>query len=260
MWHAVLVTGVLCAGMLPAALGQYIQNDQYYVGDDGSVHVVGEVVNDLDLPLAGVSVQVTLVDGDGNPIFADETDSLVNTIMPSMKGPFDLVLAAEDQVPEVRDGEKISYVLGLDYDFATPKNQVIDITESELSRDRHGNLIVAGTVTNRGEITANMISVVTTLYDNQDNVAAVALVHPKPDYLRAGESAFFVVTVPDKMHVAEIGRYAAVAESEEYAAVPEFPVGTIVLLVAMFVIYVAVTRLVRVPMIGLISAADARRA
>ncbi|MCE2498122.1 MAG: FxLYD domain-containing protein [Nitrosopumilaceae archaeon] len=247
------------------AFAQTIENDRHYTGDDGSLHIVGEIVNDLKVPLRGASVQATIYDGDGNVVLTSDADSLVNVIMPGMRGPFDIMLENGGQIPKevVGRGDSAShlpYALKLDYDFADPKRQVIDVTGSEITRDRHKNLIITGTVANGGEITANMISIVATIYDDTGSVAAVTRVHTEPDYLRAGESAFFVVSVPDKEHAADATRYHLVAESEEYAAVPEFPIGTVLLLAGTFSAYVAATRLAssRLPMTGLIAAANPR--
>ncbi len=224
-------------GITPLAFGEaYIENDQKYVGDDGSLHIVGEIKNDLEIPLNQISVLVTLFDESNNQIATKETSSLVNTIMPGMKGPFDLILTnGEAKVTE-------SYSLELDYKVSSPKSQVIDISDSELSRDNHNNLMITGTVTNKGEITANTVAIIATLYDKEGKVAAVSKVHPEPDYLRAEDNAFFLVSIPDKSQTSQIDEYTLIAESEEYAAVPEFPIGTVVLLVATLSAYIGITR------------------
>ncbi len=240
------------------AFAQIIENDQYYIGDDGSLHVVGEIINDLDVPLSRAVVHVSIYDENENTIFEKETSSLVNTIMPGMRGPFDLIITNIDITEYTMQNNEIKYIFDLDYDFATPKRQVIDILESEMSRDRHGNWIITGMVVNKGEITANTISVVATIYDDTRNVAAVTRVHTEPDYLGAGESTFFAIAIPDKTHTIDAATYDLVAESEEYAAVPEFPIGTVILLVATFSAYVLVTRLVKLPMTNLISATNVK--
>ena len=224
-------------GITPLAFGEvYIENDQKYVGDDGSLHIVGEIKNDLEMPLNQISVLVTLFDESNNQIATKEASSLVNTIMPGMKGPFDLILTnGEAKITE-------SYSLELDYKVSPPKSQVIDISDSELSRDNHNNLMITGTVTNKGEITANTVAVIATLYDKEGKVAAVSKVHPEPDYLRAEDNAFFLVSIPDKSQTSQIDEYTLIAESEEYAAVPEFPIGTVVLLVATLSAYIGITR------------------
>ena len=228
---------IIFAGLIPLAFGEvFVQNDQQYIGDDDALHIVGEIINNLEFPLNQINVHVTLLDEDGYLITTKETSSLLNTIMPGMKSPFDLVLT-DNEAKKTK-----SYSLELDYKVSPPKNQVIDITESEMSRDNYNNLMITGTVTNRGDITANTVAVIATLYDNEGNVAAVSKVHPEPDYLRAGDYAFFVVSIPDKIQTSGINDYTLIAESEEYAAVPEFPVGTFVLLVGTLSAYIGITR------------------
>ena len=213
-----------------------IQNDQSYVGDDSSFHVVGEIQNNLDSPISQVTVLVTLYDENGQTVVTKETGTLVNTINPQMKGPFDFVFTRIN--PTIVE----SYSLDMDYSISNPKGQVIDITSSEITRDNHNNLIISGTVENNGEITANTVAVIATLYDRQGNVAAVSRIHPEPDYLGSQEDAFFIVAVPDKNQISEISDYIIVAESEEYAAVPEFPIGSLALLAGSVSAYIGISR------------------
>ena len=223
--------------MIPLAFGEaYIQNDQKYIGDDGAIHIVGEIKNNLEVPLNQITVLATLLDENMQAIATKETSSLVNTIMPEMKGPFDLVFT-KNEAKKIK-----SYSLELDYKISPPKNQVIEITKSELSRDNHNNLLISGTVINRGDITANTMAITATLYDKDGNVAVVSRVHPEPDYLRAEDKAFFLVPIQDKSQTGDINDYTVIAESEEYAAVPEFPVGTLVLLGGAFSAYIGVVR------------------
>ncbi|MFB5604508.1 MAG: FxLYD domain-containing protein, partial [Candidatus Nitrosomaritimum aestuariumsis] len=154
-----------------------IQNDQQYIGDDGAFHVVGEIQNNLEMPLNQVRVFVTLYDENQEIISTKETQTLVNTIMPEMKGPFDFIFS------DLKPNEIKSYSLDFEYSISDPKGQVIAITSSELTRDNFNNVIISGTVENNGENTANTVAVIATLYDREGNVAAVSRVHPEPDYL-----------------------------------------------------------------------------
>ena len=222
---------------IPSAFAQVtIQNDQHYIGDDKSFHVVGEVQNNLEFPLNQVNVFVTLYDENNNVVMTKETRSLVNTIMPDMRGPFDFIFT------DINPEQIKSYSLDLDYSISEPKSQVIEITSSELSRDNHNNLIISGTVENNGDITANTVAVIATLYDRNGNVVAVSRIHPEPDYLSSEEDTFFVVSVLDKSQISEITDYTIVAESEEYAAVPEFPFGSLILLASSVSAYIGITR------------------
>ena len=229
-----------------------IQNDQSYIGDDGVYHVVGEIQNNLESPLNQVSVAVTLFDEEKNVLISKETRSLVNTIMPEMRGPFDLIFS------NINPEQIKSYSLDLDYSISEPKGQVISITSSELSRDNHDNLIVSGTVENNGDITANTVAVIATLYDRNGNVAAVSKTHPEPDYLGSEDDTFFAVTVLDKNQNSEITAYSVIAESEEYAAVPEFPFGSMILLVISVSAYIGITRYSNRIITNLISATNPR--
>lgn len=234
---------------IPSAFAEVtIQNDQHYIGDDGIFHVVGEIQNNLESPLNQVNIFVTLYDENKNIIITKETRSLVNTIMPDMRGPFDVIFT------DINSEQIKSYSLDFDYSISEPKGQVIDITSSDISRDNHNNLIISGTVENNGEITANTVAVIATLYDRYGNVAAVSRIHPEPDYLSSEEDTFFVISVLDKNQISEVTDYTIVAESEEYAAVPEFPFGSLILLASSVSAYIGITRFSNRVIANLISA------
>lgn len=212
-----------------------IQNDQQFFGDDGTLHIVGEIQNDFNAPVNQIEILASLY-SDGVLVNTVKKSPMLNTIMPEMKNPFD-VLISGDIASKIDE-----YALKVIYEIAEPKSQVIDITNSDFSRDNFDNLMITGMVTNKGETTANTIVVVATLYDKNGNVAAVSKTHVEPDYLRANDESFFFVPVPDKIESNSIVDYSLVAESEEYTAVPEFPLGSLVLLSASVSVYLVLTR------------------
>jgi hypothetical protein len=212
-----------------------VDNHQQFFTNDGALHIVGEIQNQLDVPINQVDIHVTMYSG-SEVVDTLSTNLLVNTIMPGMKGPFEIVVLRQD-------AKKVdNYSFETEYKVSQPKNQVIDITESEISRDNFGNLMITGMVVNRGEFTANAISVVATLYDEEGNVAAVLTSQTKPDYLRSNDEAFFLVSVTDKSQANMVADYSLIAESEEYAAVPEFPLGSILFLTGSVSAYVLLTK------------------
>ena len=165
-----------------------IENDQYYVGNDGTIHIVGEILNDSDKPLNQVNILATLYSGD-SIIHQTNSETLTNVIMPGMKGVFDIIIT------ENIDGID-RYVLDLDYKITNPKSQVIEITSSELRYAQFDNIVIKGTVANNGDITANMVKVIGTLYDRDGNVVAVSQIIMEPDYISANGESFFLITVP----------------------------------------------------------------
>jgi hypothetical protein len=170
--------------------------------------------------------------------------------MPGMKGPFDIIILGEKT--KLID----NYSLELDYKITDPKNQVIEITTSKINRDNLDNLFITGTVANQGEITANTVTVVATLYDRDGKVVAVSKTHTEPDYLRASDETFFLVSLPDKFQANEVVDYTLVAESEEYAPVPEFPLGTLLLLASSVSVYILFTRYSSRVITNLVSASN----
>lgn len=223
--------------VIPEAWAQVsIQNDQKYIGDDAALHIVGEIYNGFTAPLNQIEVKVALYSSNNQKVDEISTTPLLNTIMPGMKAPFDLVITGENAK------NVDSYLLDVNYMMSYPKNQVIEITSSEYNHDKFDNAVISGKVANRGDITANTVVVVATLYDLDGNVVAVSKTHAEPDYLRTNDEMFFFVTIPDKAQASKAVDFALAAESEEYSAVPEFPLGSIILLASSVSAYILFTK------------------
>ncbi|MED5542886.1 MAG: DUF3426 domain-containing protein, partial [Thermoproteota archaeon] len=166
--------------LIQPAFGEIIvENDQTYIGSDGMMHIVGEIKNDLKSPVNKIKITAILTDENG--IVIDEINGKImsNILMPGMKGSFDII------TNERNIRESFDYDLGFEYKLAAPKNQVIEVVSSEMKRDQLDNLIISGTIENNGEITANMINIVATLYDRDGKVLTVSKVQTQPDFLRA---------------------------------------------------------------------------
>jgi len=212
-----------------------IQNDQQFFSDDGSLHIVGEIKNNFNAPINQIKIDATLY-SKGILVDTKQISPMLNTVMPEMKNPFDIIIVGDI----ARDIDE--YSLSVSYKITEPKSQVIDITTSDFSRDNFNNLMITGTVAKKGEITANTIVVVATPHDKNGNVAGVSKTHVEPDYLRANDESFFFVPVPDKIQSIPIVDYSIAAESEEFTAVPEFPFGSMILLASSVSVYVVLTR------------------
>ena len=213
-----------------------IENDQTYIGNDGIMHIVGEIKNDSKSPVNKIKIIATIVDVNGKVLEKIDGKVLTNIIMPGMTGSFDII-ANEKKVDNILD-----YDLGIEYKLAAPKNQVIEIVSSEMKRDQLNNLIISGIIENNGEITANMINVVATLYDRDGRVLTVSKIQIQPDFLRAGEESHFLVPIYEKNQSMNVADYSIIAESDEYAAVPEFPLGSGALLIISVSSYVIFSR------------------
>ena len=223
--------------LIPPAFGEIIvQNDQTYIDDDDILHIVGEIRNDSKSPLNKINILAVLIDENGNEVNKIHGKIMSNILMPGMKGSFDII--TNERILD----DRLGYDLEFDYKIAAPKSQVIEIVSSELTRDQLNNVVISGTIENNGEITANMINVVATLYDRDGKVLTVSKVQTQPDFLRAGEESHFLVPIYEKNQSLNAVDYTIIAESDEYAAVPEFPLGTGALLIISVSSYVIFSR------------------
>lgn len=234
---AYLLAIVAFSIIIPTASAEvFVKNDQKFLDSSDSMHIVGEIQNNLQSALNQVKVDITLYDSEGKIIGKKTIKSLVNTIMPTMSSPFSLVVSPNE-------AQNIaSYSTDLDYNVIVPKSQVIDVVSAEILQDRFDNYVINGRITNNGEITANAISVVATMYDDNGRVIAVSKDNIEPDYLRADHTTSFVLPIHDLKEKVIINDYSIIAESEEYAAVPEFPIGSMVLLAGSVSSYIVLTR------------------
>ena len=223
--------------LIQPAFGEIIvQNDQMYIGNDGVLHIVGEIQNNSKSPLNKIEILALLTDENGNEIDKIDGKIMSNILMPGMKGSFDII------TNEKNLNENFSYQLDFEYKLAAPKSQVIDIVSSELTRDQLNNVVISGTIENNGEITANMINVIATLYDRDGKVLTMSKVQTQPDFLGVGEENHFVIPIYEKNQSINAVDYTIIAESDEYAAVPEFPFGTGVLLIISVFSYIVFSR------------------
>ena len=220
----------------PAFADVFIQNDQPYIDDDGTLHIVGEIENNTNVPLNQIKITAKLLDGDGFQIGQISGETTTNVLMPGMNSGFDIIITGYDLHAIT------NYDLEFDYKITDPKNQAIEIISSELKNDGQGNLVISGMLENLGENTANMINVIATLYDRDGNVVAISNIRLQPDFLRAGDSTFFIVPIYEKSQAVHVVDYTLIAESDEYAAVPEFPLGSGALLIASVSSYIILSR------------------
>ena len=212
------------------------QNDQKYIDNDGLLHIIGEIENNSKVPLNQIQISATLIDENDANIGEIVNSTISNIIMPEMKGAFDIL------IQDVNGEEIKDYKLNLQYKIAQPKNQVIEISSSVLTKDNHNNTVITGILENQGDNTANMIKVIATLYDRDGNVTTVSQIYTKPDFLRAGDSNSFIIPFHEKSQSIHAVDYSIVAESDEYATVPEFPLGSGLLLVVSVSTYVLFSR------------------
>ena len=157
---------ILLVFTIPGAFADvYIDNEYKYIENDGTLHIVGEIINESNKPINQVEVNAVFYH-DGNAVYHTSTENLTSIIMPEMKGAFDLTVIEYI-------GDIDHYTLDLSFKIAQPKEQVIEITSSEFTHGPVDNISIQGTVANNGVITANMVKVIATLYDRDGNLSLI---------------------------------------------------------------------------------------
>ena len=214
----------------------FIENDQQYIDDDQLLHIVGEITNYSDKPISQIEISATTLSTDNHEIETIHTNIPSHTIMPGMKAGFDILFPKTDTILVN------NYELDFKYKISSGKNQVIEIISSDITKDSLNNVAIVGTISNKGEITANMIKVVATLYDRDGNVITVLKTQTQPDFLEPDDKNFFILPIFDKDHASRMVDYNISAESDEYTVVPEFPLGSSILLAVSVSSYIILTR------------------
>ncbi|HSB57920.1 MAG TPA: FxLYD domain-containing protein [Nitrosopumilaceae archaeon] len=213
-----------------------IINDQQYVNEDGTLHIVGEIANNTPVALNQIVVTATFYDIHDKILGRMTTDSILDTIMPGKKSPFDLI-STDNIIPQI-----YRYSLNTEYKPAEFKTESLEILSSNAKRDMLDNFIISGTITNHDQRTANSIIVIATLYDKEGKVVATGRSYTEPEYLKAGGITPFLVSVNDKAQSQKATNYSLMIESEEYTAVPEFPLGSGVIMLLSVISYVVLAK------------------
>jgi hypothetical protein len=213
-----------------------IINDQQYIGEDGVFHIVGEIENNASVPLNQVVVTATFYDINDKVLDTVNTNSILQTIMPGTKGPFDLIHVNNLASQIYR------YSLNIAYKPTEHKTGSLEILSSNAKHDMLDNFFISGTIINHDQRTANTIVVIATIYDKDGRVLATGKTYTEPEYLKGGGITPFLVSIPDKSQSQKAADYSLTVESEEYTAVPEFPLGSGIILSLSVIAYVMLTR------------------
>ncbi len=213
-----------------------IVNDQQYVNEEGVLHIVGEIANNTPVPLNQIVVTATFYDLHDKILGMMTADSILETIMPGKKSPFDLIFT-NNIIPQI-----YRYSADIKYKPAEYKTESLEILSSNAKRDMLDNFIISGTITNHDQRTANSIVVIATLYDKEGKVVAASKSYTEPEYLKAGGIIPFLVSVHDKSQSQKATNYSLMIESEEYTAVPEFPLGSGIILLLSVISYVVLSK------------------
>jgi len=203
----------------------------------GLYHVIGEVQNTGDGALWLVKITATFYDSAGAVVATDFTFTMLWILHPGQKSPFDILLS------DIAQSAKVDhYELEISYEQYESLPVGLEILSHSKYEDSIGYIHVVGEIKNIGDRDAHMVFIAATFYDSSGKVAGVAYTFSHPANLTAGQKApFEVLLEKDPVGKRVVATYVLEAQSEEYNIIPELPLATLILPIAIL-LAVAVLR------------------
>ena len=94
-----------------------VENDQTYIGNDGIIHIVGEIKNDSKSPVNKIKIIATLIDEDGKVLDTINGKIMSNIIMPGMKGSFDIITNEKNITSMGNASKKLAYEFDINKNY-----------------------------------------------------------------------------------------------------------------------------------------------
>ncbi len=164
-----------------------------WVDQNGGFVVVGQVVNNAPLALEFVRITAQLYDADGNRLAEQDDFVSSDLVLPGEYTPFSIVFSDGLPPGTVRYDLHASarYADYAARSFYGPQNFAIT---SEANFDLNGLLVVSGQVRNEGNLTASLVKVIVTIFDEQQRVIATDTTLVDLQRLAPGEASSYNVT------------------------------------------------------------------
>jgi hypothetical protein len=163
-------------------LGLMGTND--YTDDLGSLHIVGEVHNDMIYNVDQIRVRITFYDGAGGVLETITAPALLDLMVPGQAAPFVIVWE--------NPGEWRRYSVRATARRTTERPpEGLTVLHSYARLDDAGLYHVVGTIRNDGLTTANYMRAVVTLYDSFGKVSNAGFAHTEPSRIPPGNIASF---------------------------------------------------------------------
>lgn len=211
--------------------------------DEGYYAIWGEVENRGDVPAGSISITATYKEAEGFNLGIWVTDLMLPVVHPGEIVPFE-ILVSDAWIDEIAD-----YTLDLTWSPTDALPTGLEIV-SNSSSVAGGVMNVNGEIQNIGTEPTTGITVAAAFYDASGLVVATASSASIAGPFNPGENATFNIALEYTDLVPEVQSYSLIAQSQEYAVIPEFPIWTSMLLILiMLTVATAISkrRLLRTP-------------
>lgn len=153
--------------------------------DYGYLMIVGEIQNNSDYAMEFVEIVSTLYDENENVVGTDFTYSVLDTIPPGGKSPFEFMISEEEYAGST------SYKLQASGSNAGEYTENPVVLKSDRSYIEYDYLNIVGEVENTGSSDAEFVLIAATLYDADGNVVGVTYGYSTLDVIPPGNTSPF---------------------------------------------------------------------
>lgn len=196
----------------PTPLPLLLENLNFTETTIGGLWVLGEIVNQNNVPVEQVRVGVTLLDDSGEEMAQGAGLVALDLVDVNERSPFVIVFG---ELPGRFDRYR-TYALSAVEGYVGSYYRDLEVRNLESQGERFASYTVAGTVYNFGPEEAVSVQVVVTAYDALERVIAMRQVVPDHNVVpRGGETTFTAILSPVGGPVARI---AAVAQGRRLQA------------------------------------------
>ena len=205
------------ASQVKAISGVSVLTHSGFFDYNGCYHVVGEVENTGEQAVDSVKITAAFYNSHGTVVATEFNHTYISVLLAEQKSPFEIIVADTTQAERVDH-----YSLTVTSSPAEALPIGLEILANSWYLDGGGCLHVVGEIENIGKQATTHIKVVATFYDETEKVVDSELTFSDPDDLYPTQSAEFEIVLKRTGIVPSVKSYALIAESNQYAIIPEF--------------------------------------
>ncbi len=192
----------------PGASGEGLRivTESGFTDRNGQTHVIGEVLNESNVPFRPVEITGTFYDGAGATLVEHKTRALVDILLPGERAAFKLSLQSP---PPAIAAYRVT-ASGAQTPEAPLAGIVFVQDRATMDED---DMTIVGEIVNEGELAAHQIAIAATIHDRSGALVDVGAARAERSVLQPGESSQF------KIFVGNVGgmpdRYTLIAYGEQ---------------------------------------------
>lgn len=184
----------------------------------GYLHLMGQIKNNLNMPLENVTVESTFFDQDNKILGQYERKAELGVIDSNKTSPFEIIYLDTTTAQNIKN-----YTLSVKhYDVGTSKEKLLSIETVSSRPDISGFFYINGKIKNNGDKHATNAMIIATFYNNEGNVIGVSKAIVEPINIAKGRDGGFGLVFVEKELSFKIKNFALNAFSDQYVSEPFF--------------------------------------